>query len=230
MGDRLRISELLRNGHGDVNEVAAMLGVTVAQVQAVINDPTDSTKLPSSGGGGDRALWKPPYGSLKAATTDPASCQAQGSLLANRVYLSRVYVPDPITLSKVWWVVTTAASGLTSAELSVWDQNMQQIATTGDVHTQFQASGPRSANLTARPGKSLQVGGDGQFVYVGHRQAGTTLAAIAANVLAINSIVTLDGTPYRASSLGGISSIITLDPIDPAGLGLANFIAWYGLS
>lgn len=235
--DALRVRQLMRTHHNE-RAVAAVLGVTVEEIRAIRLDPTQTLNLPTGGGGPDGAasLWKPPYGSLKAAVQDPALAVAKGSLGASTLYLTRVYVPEAITLENAHWIVTTQATGLTLAELGVYNSDLELIGRTGDVKAKFNSGGagspgPQQAPLTPVAGRSLDVGGEGEWVYVGHHQVGGTARAVMAGwTLAVAGLALLDGSPPRCTTRGSTAALPdVIDPLDIAAGGSTVFL-WYGLS
>lgn len=180
-------------------------------------------------GGAPEAMWKPPYGSLKAAVSDPVLTTSRTGLLASQLYLSRVYVPEPIDMSRLHWITTAAASGLTLAEVAVFNPDLELLGRTGDVKAKFMGlAGPNSELLT--PVRSLHVGGEGEWVFVAHHQVGgTARASMAGHALAISSLALLDGSPPRCTSIGSVNAIP--DEIDPLSvqIGATNMV-WYGIS
>lgn len=219
---------------GNVHDVASVLGVTPEEIAAIRLDPSLTLSLPTGGGSGDRAVWKPPYGSLKAAVQDPALGISKGSLNASTLYLSRVYVADVIDLTRVHWILTGVSTGLTFAELGVYNSAMELLAKTGDVKAQFNTGatpGPQSAPLTAVGGRSQHVGGEGEWLYVGHYQVGgTARAAMLGWTMAVAGLALLDGSPPRCTSRGSTNALPDpIDPLDIAAGGSLNFL-WYGLS
>jgi hypothetical protein len=219
--------------HGSAHSVAYELGVPVQTVVDILNDPTKTLPVVSGGAGGDRAVWKPPYGSLKAAVQDPALALSKGGLSLSTLYLSRIYVPDPIDVTKVHWILTNQGTGLTFAELGLYNSSLQLLGKTGDVHTKFDASAsstPQNATLTPVAGRSLHIGGEGQWVYVGHYQLGGTVRSQLAGWTLASGVAALDGQPPRAASR--LSTNALPDPIDPFDIapGGSTVFIWYGLS
>jgi hypothetical protein len=186
---------------------------------------------PAAGGGEPEAMWKPPYGSLKAAVSDPALTIVRSGLNASMLYLTRVYVPEEEDFTTVHWITTTAANGITLAELGVWNSDLQLLGRSGDVKAKFLGqAGPQSQVLT--PVRSLDnIGGEGEWVYVGHHQVGgTARAAMAGHNLAVAGLALLDGSPPRCTTQGSVSALPDeIDPLDIAGGGSTNMM-WYGLS
>lgn len=184
------------------------------------------------GGGSGKpepVMWKPPYGSLKAAVSDPALTVARTGLVGSMLYLTRVYVPEPIDLTTAHWISTASASGLTLAEVGVYNSDLELLGRTGDVKNKFMAqAGPDSEVLT--PVRSLHVGGEGKWVYVGHHQVGTTRAGMAGHNLAVSGLALLDGFPPRCTTQASVAALPdVIDPLDIAGGGSTQMI-WYGLS
>jgi hypothetical protein len=230
--DALRVNALLRT-HGSPHRVADELGVSVQSIVDILLDPTKTLSLPTGGGSGDRAVWKPPYGSLKAAVQDPALAVSKGGLNLSTLYLSRIYVADPIDVTKVHWILTAQGTGLTFAELGLYNSSLQLLGKTGDVHTKFDGSAttaPQNATLNPVAGRSLHIGGEGQWVYVGHYQLGGTARAQLAGWTLPSGVAALDGQPPRAASR--LSTNALPDPIDPFDIapGGSTVFIWYGLS
>ena len=102
---------------------------------------------------------------------DPAQAVNNTALNAGTVYMTRVYIPETVTLAAVNYVVAAVASGTGSTTgfvFGVYDPTGTRLATTADQSSAVTTATSKSPALTVDSGKSLTItGGQDIYVYVG---------------------------------------------------------------
>jgi len=84
-----------------------------------------------------------------APALGPFAAQGSGGLLANRGYLIRVVCPKGQTISKIGFVVTTAASVDDACDVGIYDSGGNRLGSAGSTSGRLNSTGAKTVNLTA---------------------------------------------------------------------------------
>lgn len=147
--------------------------------------------IAASIGAGNRN-WNTTDQGLKGWAFDAANASGTRILqTAGRLHLIKVAIGTASTISNVYFDVTTAGSGLTSAGVAIY-QGGTLLAQSGDLSTTFQTTNTATCALTGAP-ISVSAG----YIYVAVWASGTTLPTFAAGVNRSNINLGLAGTAAR---------------------------------
>ena len=134
----------------------------------------------------NKSGWNSTQLGMVAATGDPATMPGTPGIGKGIIYLSRVYVDQNRAAGTALSAVITPGTGLTNAYIGVYDPDTGKLlASTGDIASQFQASGTvRAPFTTALPAQDVNkelwlavlIGGLTKApTVVGDREYGTNL-------------------------------------------------------
>ena len=165
--------------------------------------------------------WAPADDGLLAANYDPLIVTTQSALSLGRLYVMRIPVRSPVTVSNVWVYLNAAGSGSTTGTFAgLYDSSGNKLAGSADIASLVIGS----AGLIALPlGSSVPV--TAGFVYAAYVQNGITSPSFY-HPLATADFAT--ASQYRFSTSGG-SGVTTLPP--SLTMATTNAISiWAGLS
>ncbi len=142
-----------------------------------------------------------------AADFEGAALSNAPALTAGVVYVFKIPVPSPITITNVLAYVNTGGSTLTTAQnfSAVFNSAGTRLGLSADQTTPWATSGVKTMALTVDGGQSLTVGGAGQWVYAALLSNGTTPPVFAGPVSTIAAaaynmgLVAADG--FRCGSI-----------------------------
>jgi hypothetical protein len=100
----------------------------------------------------DTLDWQPVDHSLKGWTQDPAGCGSTGTQnTSGTIYLQKIILRQPATVSVIYMTVTTAGSGLTASQnlAGIYSSTGTKLVETVDQTTAFASIGTKGMNLTA---------------------------------------------------------------------------------
>jgi hypothetical protein len=184
---------------------------------------------------------QPRHHKMLAWAYEPAlATTASGAGVTQAMYLTKVYIPENMTVANLLAYVATAGSGLTSANAAVYDGSGQQtgggagvrIATTATQTSLWTSGGLKTMALTADAGASLNwIGGPDVWVYLAVWSVGTTqpawLRTAALSMIENSGLVAADG--FRFARLTGQATLptsITISTLSTQNLGPF----WMGVS
>lgn len=176
-------------------------------------------------------LWVPTDLNLNAWSFDNASITGTIAPAAGQGYYTKVKIPAPFTVAKVYWMVGTAASAeVNNVFFGVFNSSGTRLGVTTNQSSAMQTSTVQNATLTVDGGQSLALAG-GTTVYVGMVigtqgvTAGQLRAGASGSTAAANPAAT--GASLRSGSVGsGLSALPT--SITPSGLAPTGLF-WFGL-
>jgi hypothetical protein len=125
-------------------------------------------------------VFQPRHMGLLATNWDPVRFQNAAATTTLVPYLSKVFIPEPMTLTNVHCFITVAGSTLTagSNQMGVFNSSGTRIGATtaATTLTAFTSTGRKDLVLTVDGGQSLTVNGEpGLFVWVAILASGTTI-------------------------------------------------------
>lgn len=210
----------------------------------VIIDPQASTVISNSGAdtavfgnggmtlGGVQAIQNtntPDTNNLLVWNFDPVSSQTTGSApTAAYINLARVAVKRQITVSKVWWDITSAGSGADSGEswAGLYNSSGTLLGSVG-IDSTVTGSGAQSATLSVIGGQSLTLAPGTYYVVILYNASSMPVLARAQGNLGQGNVGTSGATLRWATQ----STFTGLANLTLASNGTTNcFPYWMGLS
>jgi hypothetical protein len=174
--------------------------------------------------------WLPSDQGLLAWNFDPAGISLTGTAMVSQtLYVMAISIHAPVTVSKAWFNVVTAATSLTSAGIALFNSSGTQIATSTATAT-FTSTGNRSATLTVTGGQSLTL--QPGLYYLAVFNNGTGVASLgpsaAGNLAAANLNLAAATLRFSVNGTAVTANPASLTPASNTATGAFTF--WAGLS
>lgn len=177
---------------------------------------------------------QPRHHGLVAWSHDPTMCDTDGQLSAGVLFLSKLFIPETVTLANLLAVVNVIGATLTANQNvgAVYNSAGTKIGDTANQATAWTSLGLKTMALTVVGGQSLTIaGGPDVYVWAALLGNGTTMPRFRASVAdAIMGNVGLT-TPGATQRFG---TVLTAQTSMPTSITPANIVAgrpiWLGCS
>lgn len=174
--------------------------------------------------------WLPSDQNLLAENYDSIQMNPTGTAMVSQtLYVMAISIHAPVTVSKAWFNITTAATSLTSAGVALFSSSGVQIATSTATST-FTSTGAQSATLAVSAGQSLTLQPGLYFLTVFGNGTGLASMAphIAGNLAAANFNLTAAILRFAVNGTAVTANPASLTVASNTQTGAITF--WAGLS
>lgn len=172
------------------------------------------------------AAWIPSDSGLLVASCDPYAAQAtSGNLTAGTLYLMKVWVRYPMTITRLWWIVTSGGTGASTQSFTgLYSSAGTLLSGSAEISSSLTSAGAKSLTLTTPQALTA-----GTFVWAAILTNFATTQPILSRVAGSGELARLNETAatYRAAT-NGTSLTALPGTITPSSNSLAGNILWAG--